>query len=176
MPGPIRLLVPLSAVALLAGCRTAQPPGQAFELTPLYNPNPTRAVVLSVDGPHVYGRPVDARAGFDLEVQQDGCTRGNVGGNQVEVCPVPDPRGGSSGSKTFQVSGPLGARTFTLEQRDDRVYVDFGINQGRSQFVIPDGFLRQHPELIAAAWFYGAFGIPRPGSDTQDYVIEPRRA
>ena len=175
MPDPIRLILPLAALALLAGCRTAQPPGQAFELTSLYNPNPSRAVVLSVDGPHLYGRPVDVSAGFDFELQQDGCGRGNVGGNQVEVCPVPDSRGGSAGAKTFQVSGPLGTRTFSLEPRDDRVYVDFGISQGRAQFVIPDGFLRQHSELIAAAWFYGAFGIPRPGSDTQAYLIEPRR-
>ena len=175
MLAPFRLIVPLAAVTWFAGCRTAQPPGTAFELTSLYNPNPSRAVVISVDGLHVYGRPVDATAGFDLEVQQDGCARGNVGGNQLEVCPAPDARGGSSGAKTFQVSGPLGVRTFTLEPRDDRVYVDFGISQGRAQFVIPEGFLRQHSELIAAAWFYGAFGLPRPGSDTQAYLIEPRR-
>ena len=175
MPGPIRLILPFAALALLASCRTAQPPGQAFELTSLYNPDPTRAVVLSVDGSHLYGRPENLRGSFDFELQKDGCTRGNVGSNQVEVCPVAD-RGGSGEAKTFQVSGPLGTRTFTLEPRDDRVYVDFGISQGRAQFVIPDGFLRQHPEMIAAAWFYGAFGVPRPSSETQSYLIEPRRA
>ena len=47
---------------------------------------------------------------------------------------------------------------------------------GRAEFVVPDGFLRQHPEILAASWFYGAFGLPRPGSETQAYVIEPRKS
>jgi hypothetical protein len=90
------------------------------------------------------------------------------------VCPVQGQPGQSDSTKTFQLEGPLGTRTFSLEQRGDRVYVDFGINQGRGEFVVPEGLLRQHPEMLAAAWFYGAFGRPRPGSETQAYVIRPR--
>ena len=177
MPAPFRLLLPLAALGLLAGCRSGpEPRGTAFELTSLYNPNPNRAVDLFLDGAHLVGRPRDGRAGFDLELQQDGCARGDAGGNKVEVCPVATERSGSSSVNSFRLDGPLGARTFTLEQRDDRVFIDFGTNLGRAQFVVPDGFLRQHPEMIAAAWFYGAFGLPRPGSETQAYLIEPRRS
>jgi hypothetical protein len=177
MPSLPRLLLPLAALGLLAGCSTTQyPRGTGFLITPLYSSNTRRDVYLGVDGSHLLGRPADGRVGFDLELQQDGCTRGDVGGNQVEVCSAQGERGDSDSAKSFRVNGPLGSRTFTLEQRDDRVFVDFGINQGRAQFVVPDGFLRQHPEMVAAAWFYGAFGLPRPGSDTQAYLIEPRRS
>lgn len=177
MPAPFRLLLSLAAVGLLAGCRSGpEPRGTAFEVTSLYNPNPARAVDLYVDGAHLVGRPPNARAGFDLELQQDGCARGDVGGNKVEVCPVPTERGGSDSVKTFRLDGPLGSRTFTLELRGDRLFIDFGANLGRAQFNVPEGFLREHPEMIAAAWFYGQFGLPRPGSETQAYVIEPRRS
>jgi len=178
MPARFRLLLPLAALGLLAGCRSGpQPRGTAFEVTSLYNPNPSRAVDLYLDGAHVIGRPADARAGFDLELQQDGCARGAVSGNyKVEVCPVASQGGGSDATKSFRLDGPAGARTFTLEQRGDRVFIDFGINLGRAEFVVPDGFLRQHPEILAASWFYGAFGLPRPGSETQAYVIEPRKS
>src|SRR6266852_4770220 len=152
MPSLSRLLVPLAALGLLAACRTAQQPrGTGFVLSPLYNPNPSRDVDLGVDGSRVIGVPWDSRAGFDLELQQDGCTRGEVGGNRVEVCPAQTESGDSDSAKSF------------------------GISQGRAQFVVPDGFLRQHPEMIAAAWFYGTFGLPRPGSDIQSYLIEPRQ-
>ncbi len=177
MPSLSRLLVPLAALGLLAACRTAQQPrGTGFVISPLYNPNPTRDVYLGIDGSHVIGVPADSRAGFDLDLQQDGCTRGDVGGNRIEVCPAQTERGGPDPASSFHINGPLGTHTFTLQQRDDRVFVDFGISQGRAQFVVPDGFLRQHPEMIAAAWFYGTFGLPRPGSDTQSYLIEPRRS
>jgi hypothetical protein len=176
MPAHSRLLLSLATLALLAGCRSGpEPRGSAFQLTSLYNPNPSEAVDLYIDGAHVIGRPPHARAGFDLEAQQDGCARGDVGGNKVEVCPVATQPGGSDPVKTFRIDGPLGSRTFTVEQRDDRVFIDFGASLGRAQFVVPEGFLREHPELIAAAWFYGQFGLPRPGSETQAYVIEPRR-
>jgi len=176
MPARSRLLLALAAVGLFGACRTGpEPRGTAFELTSLYNPNPSEAVDLYIDGAHVIGRPPHGRAGFDLELQQDGCARGNVGGNTVEVCPVANQSGGSGSVKSFRIDGPLGSRTFTVEQQGDRVFIDFGASLGRAQFVVADGYLRQHPELLGAAWFYGQFGIPRPGSETQAYVIEPRR-
>jgi len=173
---PRSLLFPLAATALFFGCRTAQPRGAgALIVTPLYNPSAT-PVYLGVDGPHLFAHGGDAGVDFDVEEEQDGCARGAVNGNPIDVCPVPSQSGQSDAVKTFRLNGPLGARTFTLEPRGDRVYVDFGINQGRAEFIVPDGPLRQHPEMIAAAWFYGAFGRPRPGSETQAYVIRPRES
>ena len=173
---PARFVLPLAAAALLSGCRTPQPPGAgALVVTPLYNPSAI-PVYLGLDGPHLFAHGGDAGVDFEVEEQQDGCARGAVNGNPIEVCPVPGQSGQSDAMKTFRLNGPLGARTFTVEQRGDRVYVDFGINQGRAEFVVPDGTLRQHPEMVAAAWFYGAFGRPRPGSDTQAYLIRPRES
>jgi len=81
----------------------------------------------------------------------------------------------NSDVKTYRLKGPLGERTFTVESRGDHVYVDFGIGIGRAQFVVPDGLLRQHPEMVAAAWFHGAFGRPpTPGAELQAYLIRPR--
>ncbi|MFL5310820.1 MAG: hypothetical protein ACJ79H_10250 [Myxococcales bacterium] len=167
-------LVPVVAASLLFACRTAQPRGSgALVVTPLYNPA-ARPVYLGVDGPHLFAHGGDADVDFEMEELQDGCARGAVNGNPVEVCPVPGQPGESGPVKTFRLNGPLGARTFTVEQRGDRVYVDFGINQGRGEFVVPDGLLRQHPEMAALAWFFGAFGRPRPGSERQAYVIRQR--
>ena len=139
-------------------------------VTPLFNPAAT-PVYLGVDGPHLFAHGGDANVDFDAELQQDGCTRGAVNGNPIQVCAV----GNQAGStRTYRLDGPLGSRTFTLEQRRDRIYVDFGINQGRAEFDVPDGLLQDHPEMVATAWFYGAFGRIRPSSETQAYVIRPR--
>src|SRR6266852_5578299 len=84
-----RLCLPLLAAGLLVGCRTAQPKGAgALIVTPLYNPSAI-PVYLGVDGPHLFGHGADAKVDFDLELQQDGCARGAVNGNPIEVCPVP---------------------------------------------------------------------------------------
>ncbi|HEX9603673.1 MAG TPA: hypothetical protein VF973_07950, partial [Myxococcales bacterium] len=89
MPGLARkLCLPLLAAGLFAGCRTAQPKGSAaLFVTPLYRPAAT-PVYLGVDGSHLFAQGTDANAVFDLELQQDGCARGAVNGNPVEVCPV----------------------------------------------------------------------------------------
>jgi len=169
-----KLCFPLLAAALFLACRTAQPRGSgAMIVTPLYNPAAI-PVYLGVDGPHLFAHGGDAGVDFDVEEQQDGCARGAVNGNPIEVCPVPSQSDQSEAVKTFRLNGPLGARTFTLESRGERIYVDFGINQGRAEFVVPDGLLRQHPEMVATAWFFGAFGRPIPGSETQAYLIRPR--
>jgi hypothetical protein len=175
MPGfPRPLILALAAaVGLPFACRTPQRGSGAMVVTPLYNPAAI-PVYLGIDGPHLFAHGGDAGVDFDIETQPDGCARGAVSGNPIAVCPVEGQPGQSDSTKTFQLEGPLGTRTFSLEQRGDRVYVDFGINQGRGEFVVPEGLLRQHPEMLAAAWFYGAFGRPRPGSETQAYVIRPR--
>jgi hypothetical protein len=167
------LCLPLLAAGLLAGCRTAQPKGSAaLVVTPLYNPGAKR-IYLGLDGSHLFAQGMDANAIFDLELQQDGCGRGTINGSPVEVCPVAG-QGQSDQMQTYRLKGPLGDRTFTIDHRGDRVFVDFGASLGRAEFVVPDGLLRQHPEMAAAAWFYGAFGRPRPGSETQAYLIQPR--
>jgi len=167
------LPLPLLAASLLS-CRTAQPPGAgALLVTPLYNPAAI-PVYLGVDGPHMFAHGGDAGVDFDVEEQQDGCARGAVNGNPIEVCPVPGQPGQNQNVKTYRLNGPLGARTFTVDARGDRVYVDFGINQGRAELVVPEGLPRQHPEMLAAAFFYGAFGRPIPGSERQAYLIRPR--
>ncbi len=169
-----KLCLPLLAAGLFAGCRTAQPKGSAaLFVTPLYRPAAT-PVYLGVDGSHLFAQGTDANAVFDLELHQDGCARGAVNGNPVEVCPVAGQAGQTDTVKTYRLNGPLGARTFTIENRGDRAYVDFGIGLGRAEFLVPDGLLRQHPEMVAAAWFHGAFGRLIPGSDTQAYLIQPR--
>ena len=168
------LCLSLVASSLVSGCRTAQPKGAgALVVTPLYNPA-ARPVYLGVDGPHFFAHGGDAGVDFDVEEQQDGCARGAVNGNPIEVCPVQSQSGQGDVVKAFRLNGPLGARTFNVETRGDRVYVDFGINQGRAQFVVPEGLPREHPELVAAAFFYGAFGLPRPGSERQAYLIRPK--
>jgi len=169
-----RLCLLLLAAGLFAGCRTAQPKGSgALVVTPLYNPAAI-PVYLGLDGSHLFAQGMDADAIFDLELQQDGCARGTINSNPVEVCPVPGQAGESDTVKTFRLNGPLGTRTFTLENRDGHVYADFGISLGRAQFELPDGLLREHPEMVVAAWFYGAFGRHRSGSETQAYLIRPR--
>jgi len=175
MPGLARkLCFPLLAAGLFVGCRTAQPKGAgAMIVTPLYRPAAI-PVYLGVDGPHFFAHGGDADADFDLELQQDGCARGAVNGNPLEVCPVPGQPGQPETIRTYRLNGPLGARTFTVESHGDRVYVDFGINLGRAEIVVPDGLLREHPEMVATAWFHGAFGRPIPGSERQAYLIRPR--
>jgi hypothetical protein len=167
-----KLSVPLLLAGSLVACRTAQPKGAGTLIaTPLYNPAAI-PIYLGVDGPHVFAHGGDANVDLDAELQQDGCTRGTVNGNPIEVCPVD--RGQSGSTRTFRLNGVLGARTFTVQHDGDRAYVDFGINQGRGEFILPDGLLREHPEMIAGAWYYGLFGRPRPGAETQAYVIRPR--
>jgi len=170
---PSRLVFLLAAAGLLFACRTPQRGAGALAVSPLYNPAVT-PLYLGVDGPHLFAHGPDANADVDLEEEQDGCARGTINGNPIEVCQVPDQREKSDSVKAFRLNGPLGTRTFTLDQRGDRVYVDFGITLGRAEFIVPEGLLRQHPEMVAAAWFYGAFGIPRSGSETQAYLIRPR--
>jgi hypothetical protein len=168
------LFLPFLAAGLLVGCRTAQPKGAgALIVTPLYNPAAI-PVYLGVDGPHLFAHGGDANVDFELELQQDGCARGAVNGNPLEVCPVAGQPGQADSARTYRLNGPLGARTFTVESRGDRVYVDFGINQGRAEIIVPEGLLREHPEMVASAFFYGAFGRPIPGSETQAYLIRPR--
>jgi hypothetical protein len=171
----VALCLPLVAAGLFPACRSAQPRGSgAMVVTPLYDPAAI-PVYLGVDGPHLFAHGTDARADFDLEAQPDGCDRGTIGTNPVEICPVPG-QSDSGKAKTWRVNGPAGARTFTVETDGDRVYVDFGISLGRAEFVVPDGLLRQHPEMLGAAFFYGAFGLPRPGSERQAYLVRPRDA
>ena len=167
---PSRLVFLLAAAGLLFACRTPQR-GAGASLRVCYD---ATNLYLGVDGPHLFAHGPDANADVDLEEEQDGCARGTINGNPIEVCPVPDQREKSDSVKAFRLNGPLGTRTFTLDQRGDRVYVDFGITLGRAEFIVPEGLLRQHPEMVAAAWFYGAFGIPRSGSETQAYLIRPR--
>jgi hypothetical protein len=144
-------------------------------VTPLYGSGPaTVPIYLGIDGEHLFAHGRDANIDFDLEAQQDGCSRGTMNGYPLEVCPVTNERGTSGSVKAWRVSGPLGDRTFTTELEGDRVYVDFGISQGRAQFLLPEGLPRQHPEMVGAAFFYGAFGRPRPGSETQAYLIQKR--
>jgi hypothetical protein len=161
-------------VAAISACAPQHRGSGAFMVTPLYRPQ-TYPVYLGLDGNHLFAHGGDANVDFDLEQQQDGCARGAVNGNPIEVCPVPDnPTAGSGNVKTYRLNGPLGEHTFTVEMRGDRAYVDFGINQGRAQFVLPEGLPRQHPEMVAAAFYFGAFGLIRSGSETQAYLIQPR--
>ena len=101
---------------------------------------------------------------------------GGMNGYPVEICPVPGEPGKSDAVKTWRFNGPLGTRTFTTESHGDRIYVDFGINQGRAQFVVPSGLLQEHPELVGGAFYAGAFGLPRPGSELQAWLIRPKEA
>lgn len=170
----VRPLAFFFVAAISAACAPQHRGSGAFVVTPLYRPDAI-PVYLGLDGNHLFAHGGDAGVDFDLEQQQDGCARGAVNGNPVEVCPVLDAPGAASGNvKTYRLLGPLGERTFSVEMRGDRAYVDFGINQGRAQFVLPEGLPRQHPDMIAAAFFYGAFGLIRSGSETQAYLIQPR--
>jgi hypothetical protein len=167
------ILFPLLA-AVCAACSAQRPGSAAFSVTPLYRPNATPAY-LGVDGNHVFAQGGDANAAFDLEAASDGCDRGSIYPNPIEVCPV-EKSAQSGGSGTYRINGPFGTRTFTIDRRGDTAYVDFGINLGRVEFLLPkQGLLHDHPELVAAAFFSGAFGRLRPNSETQAYVVEPRR-
>jgi hypothetical protein len=168
----VRPLAFFFVAAISAACTPQHRGSGAFVVTPLYRPDAI-PVYLGLDGNHLFAHGGDAGVDFDLEQQQDGCARGAVNGNPVEVCPVPD-SAASGNVRTYRLLGPLGERTFSVEMRGDRAYVDFGINQGRAQFVLPEGLPRQHPEMVAAAFFYGAFGLIRSGSETQAYLIQPR--
>jgi hypothetical protein len=170
------VLLPLVA-AVCAACSAQRPGSGAYVVTPLYRTNAI-PVYLGQDGTDLFASgPQDANAAFDLRLEQDGCARGSVYPNPIEVCPMKEP-GESGPPATYMIKGPFGSRTFTIDRRgDDTVYVDFGINLGRVQFVLPkQGLIHDHPEMIAAAFFSGAFGRLRPTSETQAYVIEPRRA
>lgn len=168
------VLIPLVA-AIFAACSSQRPGSGAYVVTPLYRPS-AYPVYLGLDGNHVFAQGGDASAPFDLEVQQDGCSRGSIYPDPLEVCPVTEPDQ-SAPPTTYRMKGAFGTRTFTMDRRSNSVYVDFGINLGRVEFLLPkEGLLHDHPELIAAAFFSGAFGRLRPNSETQAYVIEPRRA
>jgi hypothetical protein len=168
----LRWFVPF-VVPLALACATPQRGSGALVVTPLYNPSAIPRY-LGVDGQALFAHGGDAGVDFVLEEQPDGCARGNVNGHPIQVCPVTEP-GQPPGVKRFRLDGPLGSRTFTAEVQGDRVRVDFGINQGRAEFVVPEGLLRERPELLGGAFYYGAFGLPRPGSDLQAYLIQPRR-
>jgi hypothetical protein len=167
-------LVPLVA-AVCAACSAQRPGSAAFVVTPLYRPNAV-PVYLGLDGTHLFAQGGDARAAFDLQTEQDGCARGSIYPDPIEVCPVQQP-GQSGPPTTYRIKGPFGIRTFTVDRRGDSAYVDFGIDLGRVEFVLPpQGLIHDHPEMVAAAFFSGAFGRLRRNSETQAYVIEPRRA
>ena len=170
---PVRQVALFFVAAIGAACSAQHRGSGAYVVTPLYRPDAI-PVYLGLDGSHLFAHGGDAGVDFDVEAQQDGCGRGAVNGNPIEVCPAPGSSGGSGNVKTFRLNGPLGEKTFTVELQGDRAYVDFGINLGRAQFVLPEGLPRQHPEMIAAAWFYGAFGRLRPGSENQAYLIQAR--
>jgi hypothetical protein len=161
------------AASVCAACTPQYRGSGALIATPLYRPDAI-PLYLGVDGQHVFAHGGDANIDFDFEQQQDGCARGASNGYPVEICPVPGEQGKSDAVKTWRFNGPLGARTFTTETQGDRIYVDFGINQGRAQFVVPQGILQEHPELVGGAFFAGAFGIPRPGSELQAWLIRPK--
>ena len=168
-------LAVLFLAAISASCASQQRGSGAFVVTPLYRANAI-PVYLGLDGTHLFAHGGDAQVAFDLEEQQDGCARGAVNPDPLEVCPVPDQAGRSDSVKTWRIRGPFGTRTFTVDSRGDRAYVDFGINLGRVEFVLPpQGLLHDHPEMIAAVFFSGAFGRLRVNSETQAYLIEPRR-
>jgi hypothetical protein len=170
------LWLSLFLVAALPFACTPQYRGSgALLATPLYRPDAI-PIYLGVDEPHFFAHGGDANVDFDMEAQQDGCARGSVNGYPVEACPAAGEQDKSGSVKTWRFNGPLGTRTFTTESQGDRVYVDFGISQGRAQFVVPSGFLQQHPELVGAAFFAGAFGLPRPGSELQAWLIRPKEA
>jgi hypothetical protein len=171
-------LVLLSLVAAACAACSAQRPGSgAYVVTPLYRTNAI-PVYLGQDGTGLFASGAqDANAAFDLRLEQDGCARGSVYPNPIEVCPMIEP-GQSGPPATYQIKGAFGSRTFTMERRgDDTVYVDFGISLGRVQFVLPkQGLIHDHPEMVAAAFFSGVFGRLRRNSETQAYVIEQRGA
>jgi hypothetical protein len=169
---PVAPLALCFITAVCAACTHQQAGAGAFMVTPLYRPDAI-PVYLGLDGSHLFAHGGDANVDFDIEEQKDGCARGAVNGNPIEACPAPE-SGGSGNVNTFRLNGPLGERTFTVDLQGNHAYVDFGINTGRAQFTLPEGLPRQHPEMVAAAWFYGAFGRIRPGSETQSYLIQPR--
>ena len=164
-----------SFLAVICACASQQQRGSgAFVVTSLYRPDAI-PVYLGLDGTHVFAHGGDARTSFDLELQQDGCARGASGPDQIEVCPVRE-SGDSGPARAWRVNGPFGTHTFTIDPRGDSAYVDFGINLGRVEFVLPkQGLLHDHPEMVAAAFLSGAFGRLNPNSETQAYLIEPRR-
>jgi hypothetical protein len=161
--------------SLCAACTPQYRGSGALIATPLYRPDAI-PLYLGVDGQHLFAHGGDANVDFDFEQQQDGCARGSFNGYPIEVCPVATAQGKSDAVKTWRFNGPLGTRTFTTEQHGDRIYVDFGINQGRAQFVVPSGLLQEHPELVGAAFYAGAFGLPRSGSELQAWLIRPKAA
>jgi hypothetical protein len=171
----LRLAFPL-LLAICAACAHQQKGAGALTITPLYNPGRI-LVYLGVEGSHLFAHGPDAQgAPFDLEVQQDGCTRGYVYPDSIEVCPVPNQSDPSRTVRAWVMKGPFGTRTFTIDSRGDTVFVDFGLNLGRVQFVLPsEGVVHDHPEMLAAAFLEGAFGRLRPGSETQAYLIERRQ-
>jgi len=163
-----------SFLAVICACATPQRGSGAYVVTPLYRPNAI-PVYLGLDGTHFFAHGGDARTSFDLELQQDGCARGASGPDQIEVCPVRE-SGDSGPARAWRVNGPFGTHTFTIDPRGDSAYVDFGINLGRVEVVLPkQGLLHDHPEMVAAAFLSGAFGRLNPNSETQAYLIEPRR-
>ena len=98
----------LLAAGLVSGCRTAQPKGAgALVVTPLYNPA-ARPIYLGIDGPHFFSHGGDAAVDFDLEEQQDGCARGAVNGNPIDVCPVASQSGQGDSTKTFRLNARRG--------------------------------------------------------------------
>src|SRR5437016_14504233 len=111
---PVRPFAFWFLAAVCAAC-THQPRGAgALQVTPLYRPDAI-PVYLGLDGSHLFAHGGDAGVDFDVEAQQDGCGRGAVNGNPIEVCPAPGSSGGSGNVKTFRLNGPLGEKTFTVE-------------------------------------------------------------
>jgi hypothetical protein len=160
----------LALLLSCAACANTQRPGYgSLILSPLYNPSATNSVYLGADGSHFFAMNGDAAGiDFDLAPAPDGCAYGTVSGVETTVCPTDESR------KTWRATGPMGNQTYSVSRSGDNIYVDLGFNRGRASFVVPTGLLTAHPELVGAAFSYGAFGIPRAGSYNQAYAITTR--
>jgi hypothetical protein len=96
---------------------------------------------------------------FDLTEEGDGCLRGNVNkaGNLREICRLPSSNGKPGAPESWKSTTSVLVFTVQLSADRNRILIDAGASHG--EFALGKGAvadeLREHPELLGAAFAYG---------------------
>ena len=172
-----RLLV-LAAVCLACATTGRRPVGELV-VRPLHEQVPSTKVIHDAILRLENGRVVfsgSSAGALDLVTLEDGCLRGSVRGQSVQVCPgTPAP---DNKNLVWWHSTGLNVVGFSTELVDtgDRLHVT--ANGIDADFPLPQGpvgdELRRHPEFLGAAF---AFGLIPPSADSRElwaYSTEAR--
>jgi hypothetical protein len=169
----------LLAFALALACAPARKPIGELVVHPVHELFPQMSTVheaaFRLEHGRLTGSGAHAGADLDLVAMDDGCIRGDVFSQHLQICPAPAASGDPQGLYRWQSMGMDGTAFATqLLDLGDRLRIEAG--RTNVELAVPPGpvgdELRSHPELLGAAF---AFGLFPASSDPRDlWVYEAR--